>query len=72
MIYVLIYIILSFAFGRFYYVYQYKIKECLNEKDGFEEGLEECLFIGLLWPFMITGILVIYIFKKMDEFYRKN
>lgn len=72
MIYVLIYIILSFVFGRFYYIYQYKIKEYLNEEDGFEEGPEDCLFIGFLWPFMITGILAVYIFKKMDDFFRKN
>ena len=71
MIYVLIYIILSFIFGRFYYIYQYKIKEYLNEEDGFEEGPEDCLFIGFLWLFMITGILAVYIFKKMDDFFRK-
>ena len=68
---ILIYLVLAFISGSLYYIYQDKIKEFINENDYLEESPVESLFIGLIWPFLIPGTLIIYLFKKWVNFLEK-
>ena len=72
-IFILIYLILAFISGSLYYIYQDKIKELIDENDclDLEESPVESLFIGLVWPLLIPGILVIYLFKQWINFLEK-
>lgn len=68
---ILIYLVLAFISGSLYYIYQDKIKEFINENDYLEESPVESLFIGLIWPLLIPGTLIIYLFKKWVNFLEK-
>ena len=70
-IFILIYLILTFISGGLYYIYQDKIKELIDENDCLEESPVESLFIGLIWPLLIPGTLIIYLFKKWINFLEK-
>ena len=66
-IFILIYLILTFISGSLYYIYQDKFRELIDANDC----LEESLFIGLIWPLLIPGTLIIYLFKKWINFLEK-
>ena len=70
-IFILIYLILTFISGGLYYIYQDKFRELIDANDCLEESPAESLFIGLTWPLLIPGTLIIYLFKKWINFLEK-
>ena len=70
-IFILIYLIFTFIFGTLYYLYQEKIKKFVQEDVRFEETPEESFLIGLLWPVLIPGILLMRIIKNYGDFLEK-